>query len=1613
MGQQEQLHNVAEQTTLRSHQKLQSSTDRSNHLQVEKNSSNEIEIENHASYGGNLEAQAQTEDILTTNIHRLHSIDSSHAFSPVRMLQRQASPEINATFKFGMAPKLKSNSYNLKNPATDDRITQERFYQNLPSLMTKKIYKGDYTSAKESVISQNSALNPTQISLGFSASIPGYIHPNSSSVNVSKAISSQILTRSLVQESQDDISWIDGHSKLDQNKNSSKEIDSQIGTNLKPPYFREKDDAIPNKCAGSMSISSNDHENSKVSPQKSTLIEKSNTFLPLNLSGGQLIKSHEKTVPRLPSRKPRIKKPFPEASNLVTYRSAEKQLDSVQKTSNINDTEIDPYMTSNTSLTRSQILDNGKISNINSGHIDFQSKGIEKNPQIFKQNAESQKNLNTADSFPLPIEKDVVRDELILDYSPNTRKRSGKFESINSNHNKTDSLNQNPTKSSRRPSTSVISIRSESNIEEYPHKTTKSFIEPQSSLGQDGNHQSCRTHNNNYSAEVDEHSQLTSPATSQVLSEFCVSRSPSECQKQQSIKPIRLNDLNPDDTNTISISRKSLEKRRRRSQEAKNCFGTSKIDKRLKPASIGWNYKKLIESHNMFVDLSKDCEEKSEIIEKQKAQITEMEKISRYSDEKIRQLENDAVILKEKSQRLSNIWKKHKDHISEIIICQKDLKEQKKEIEMKLKPTEDLPKNLVTEIKGLKNDVQVANEKVSNIYQSLSKVSKDIKETNKHLVQHNVELIEEKNMYVAQNQDLEIKNEELKHLTSQQIAEKSILTSSIEVLKVQIKELEDSKVKLIEQVKNLDRAEQKAIFGKTHLEEQLQNAINTAEIKNQLIENLQRERDELEKRTKELECFRKYQVEQSGLIKQTPTEVASELMKKDGLLSMIINTSHSTREKIDAGINDLKARNTDSSVSFLKLMKDLSSRIEISLEKQDDSSSILGKINKITEDLTKSLYDLHQDHQASSHLSLSISSLQRANETLVKERLNLENELRLKSIDLNELKSKLKTCEDDLRTKITELNLNMALPKEDSQIKAQVEDLKTKNNELQRQLKDMSKELSNLEEKKLKEDGIKGQKINELEQMLSDARLRILGFEDEKISYIAKKDQDNKNLCQELTKKSESSKATMRLKLQTEVKNLEQKLKDRALEVLAAEKELKAAREEISEVREDMKKLQDENNAQQNTCQKLEKELISYKDQFLLQVSQIELLENQSFQSQTKQNLDLSFCSVLKEMSELQTLFETIKKENLQLVQIMLADRQGIIELHSLNTQPQQIDTVNLQNKSFQKSLENFKDFIVHANNGFNQNAVEIRTPMKELNLSATKCVPSASMVQGNSLDSSTEARSTGQEFSDPFQCYIEGNLNSIQIMVPSTDVIKANKEPTLPFDNCHASDTENYSQSLENMIDIKTPMAKDFPHIESNSSSLTDVELMINNLPSTLCQDKLHQEYEKTRNSKKAVNHGPQSASPSNIGSQRTGKCNLKRNSDQKGGNKGMSHQQNKDVDDEGSSKKKRARKANNPTSATEQSKRRRSGLSRPTMSSLRNQIAQENDCNSSSENQRSEFDFEIEPTVQPTSPDIQQIESNVKQRRQEVAPHMIGEFTNRKGAKSRASSRIRAAIP
>lgn len=327
--------------------------------------------------------------------------------------------------------------------------------------------------------------------------------------------------------------------------------------------------------------------------------------------------------------------------------------------------------------------------------------------------------------------------------------------------------------------------------------------------------------------------------------------------------------------------------------------------------------------------------------------------------------------------------------------------------------------------------------------------------------------------------------------------------------------------------------------------------------------------------------------------------------------------------------------------------------------------------------MKESLSQLCLDKETELSLNTRIAELGQANESLTTQNNGHEREIQGLTNQLDELKRDLFDCRTQLGAKNDELIMALASPKEETRLQAKIQDLENSNSTLVTQLEGASQETSRVKEQLNELHEMiqrKEQQARELEQKFNDAQMNIKNFNAEKNKYITVQDSEKK--CRDIAKAADAQKVTMKIKLESEIKNLERRNKEVEAELVFANQEVRRYR--------------DGNDAYSDKATQLQAELKLYKERFAQQFSQLQQLDTRITEGETSRT---NLPRPQGEVAELRNYFLSVRSETAQSIDAVARTLRNMEErFRNLDSLEKEKDKLEEQNVSLQKRVETLSD---------------------------------------------------------------------------------------------------------------------------------------------------------------------------------------------------------------------------------------------------------------------------------------------------------------------------------
>jgi uncharacterized coiled-coil DUF342 family protein len=340
---------------------------------------------------------------------------------------------------------------------------------------------------------------------------------------------------------------------------------------------------------------------------------------------------------------------------------------------------------------------------------------------------------------------------------------------------------------------------------------------------------------------------------------------------------------------------------------------------------------------------------------------------------------------------------------------------------------------------------------------------------------------------------------------------------------------------------------------------------------------------------------------------------------------------------------------------------------------------------KLLKRLKESLSQLRLDKETELALNTRIAELGQVNKSLTTQNNGHEREIQDLISQLDELKRDLSDSRTQLGATSDELVMALANPKEDTQLQAKIQGLENSNSTLITQLEGANQETSRVKEQLNELHEIsqrKEQQARELEQKFNDGQMKIKNFNAEKNKYITVQDSEKK--CQDIVKAADVQKSTMKTKLESEIKNLEQRNKEVEAELVL--------------VNQETQRYRDGNDAYSDKVTQLQAELTLYKERFAQQFSQLQQLDIRITEGETSHtDHPCPHPCPQGEIAELRNYFLSVRSETSQSIDAAARTLRNMEErFRNLGSVEKERDKLEEQNVSLQKRLETLTERMRH-----------------------------------------------------------------------------------------------------------------------------------------------------------------------------------------------------------------------------------------------------------------------------------------------------------------------------
>ncbi|KAK2627975.1 hypothetical protein QTJ16_002621 [Diplocarpon rosae] len=386
-------------------------------------------------------------------------------------------------------------------------------------------------------------------------------------------------------------------------------------------------------------------------------------------------------------------------------------------------------------------------------------------------------------------------------------------------------------------------------------------------------------------------------------------------------------------------------------------------------------------------------------------------------------------------------------------------------------------------------------------------------------------------------------------------------------------------------------------------------------------------------------------------LNQLPGALSDRLQQEDGALASILSAENATHVKIDrvtSLIDALKSVELEPPAALVKLIEHLFSRFENREEiSEAGHSSFLEANSKALEGLKENLGQLRLDKDTEIRYIERVGNLELCKEALISDKTAREQEIQILTQQLDELRRSQEDFRSQLISRTEELAATRANSREDPRLVVKIGELESATTALERQLKS-----ANLEASRARDEAssiersahLKEQQVKDLERRLDDAQRKIKSFDEEQSRYIAAKEHEIKVVCQDLTNKAETQKATMKLKLESEVKNIGQKYKEKDVELSLAKQEIQ--------------RLQSGRDASDNASANMQQDDSQFLEKASKLVAQIKRMKEQN--RKFSYELARSVCSVKNESSEIHQMLQRAMNEPSQLIEAAVRKQRDI-----------------------------------------------------------------------------------------------------------------------------------------------------------------------------------------------------------------------------------------------------------------------------------------------------------------------------------------------------------------
>ncbi|CZR51886.1 uncharacterized protein PAC_01763 [Phialocephala subalpina] len=617
-----------------------------------------------------------------------------------------------------------------------------------------------------------------------------------------------------------------------------------------------------------------------------------------------------------------------------------------------------------------------------------------------------------------------------------------------------------------------------------------------------------------------------------------------------------------------------------------------------------------------------ELEQRGAVIKEQQEEIEQKKSTLKSHEEELERLKKSETASKEDFQKLETAkaaleqavkkWKvglpKYIKHANEVVNAQKWLKEEGERVRKR-----------ASDAIG----VVVNSERVATKLENAVKESKDLR-----LAADGFETVsKEKEQLVTANKQL--------------LADKETFKQNLETLQTQ---LQETGAQYSREKAELKRLKSLPVAVKNN--ELLQNTLDDR------LKDLGTEKHNTDQLQKNLDAQTTAWGELVELVKQIPSDTSKAINGDDGTLAKLLSSENTTQEKIEeitSNIKELMKRESELPPTLVKLVEDIASRLESEEQHSPGNDAILKDgVNTLLQELKDGMSQLRIDKETEISLNNKIKELEQARDNLDAQKVARDTEIESLSKQLEESRQELSSCRNALNNKDNELTAALNVPREDPALRTKIAELEKTNNALDNQAKEASQELSKVKEELVstrKDSGSKDEQIKDLQRQLRIAQQTVEKFNGEEAKRVVLKEEEHKKTCQEIARNGESQKATLKMRLDSEMKILEQRVQER--------------NSEVNSMREQLQILQAE--AQTRTDPDLKVELSKYKDQITQFAAHMKRLEKGQPSNHDADKFTSELRSARSEIADLRLLFKSVTTETAQKIEAA-AREQKVVE---------------------------------------------------------------------------------------------------------------------------------------------------------------------------------------------------------------------------------------------------------------------------------------------------------------------------------------------------------------